>query len=232
MLKDNRKDINSLLIWIAVISGIWFVVGLIYRPLLLFLLMFIALTLFFGGVFLVYYNWKKPADQIEKDINIATGIREQLELCKTELEKNQRENKGIRANIEDLEYTLDHTDELDTRNRKESKRILAGFYRELELRKAKIEFYETCKTKLDTLLYNFRYAKTLEEKQTKLNALQEDHLEDLAKMEALRSDMAYNVRFLETIEMLSLRMLKSNSLDTAQQLQSELKDITKELRRL
>lgn len=233
MLKESRKDINSFLMTLAVIIGLWFVAGLIYRPMLLLLLVIVAFAMLFGSLFFIYQSLRGDVSKAqEKDMNVAAGIREQLEQCKQELDKNQRENRDINSNIEDMEHTLDHTDELDMRNRKESKRILAGFYRELALRKAKIEFYETCKNKLETLLYNFRYAKELEEKQEKLNALQEDHLDDLAKMESLRSDMAYNVRFLETIEMLSLRMLNSNSLDTAHQLQSELKEITKELRRL
>jgi len=122
--------------------------------------------------------------------------------------------------------------ELLEKNRQKSKRILAGFYKELELRKAKIDFYEICQSKLETLNYNHNFSLELASKQKKLNEFQEDHYEDIANMETFKTDLEYNKHYMETIETLSLKMLESTSLDSAQRLQDELKEITKELKRL
>ena len=100
------------------------------------------------------------------------------------------------------------------------------------MRKAKIDFYETCQSKLETLNYNHNFSQDLVSKQKKLNELQEDHFEDIASMETFKTDLEYNKHYMETIETLSLKMLESTSLDSAQRLQLELKEITKELKRL
>ena len=95
-----------------------------------------------------------------------------------------------------------------------------------------MDFYQVCKTKLETLAYNHKFSKELASKQQKLSELQEDHFDDIANMESFKTDLEYNKHYMETIETLSLRMLESTSLDSAQQLHLELKEITKELKRL
>jgi len=230
-LKKGDSDINSILTFIAVMLGGLFLLGLLYRPLLLVLLFVIVLLAILGVFYLISEKLKKETDDVV-DVNIVKSIKDQLKLCRTELEKNEKETNEIKLNIEDLEKSLDQEVSLNEANRKETKRLLSSFYKELDLRKTKVEFYETCKSKLETLLYNFKYAETLRAKEAKLAELQEDHYVDIAKMESLRSDLSYNKRYLETIESLSLKMLESNSLDAARRLQLELKEITKELRRL
>ncbi len=230
-MKNKEEDIYSILIMLAIGFGIMLLIGLVYRPLLLLVFFLVAVSLLIGGIYFMIRVLRKP-EYAEDTVNIEAHIENQLELCRREIRKNKSENGDINKNIQELESDLDHSNGLDSINRQESKRILAGFYRELALRDTKKEFYMTCKSKLDTLLYNFRFSKSLQEKQAKLNELAEDHMEDIAKMESLRSDMEYNMAYLETIEKLSLKMLESNSLDSAQQLQLELKEITRELRRM
>ena len=65
-----------------------------------------------------------------------------------------------------------------------------------------------------------------------MKQLQEDHFEDLADMEKLRSDVDYTKTYIDTISNLSIRMAQSTSLSTAKELQAELKLITQELRDL
>ena len=214
------------------VAGVFLLAGLVYRPMLLFLLFAIAFGLFFGGGYYLIKTIKDSNTQPDYTDEVTASIEGQLQMCRNEIAKNRKEISEINNSIFDIESTLDKNESLHVQNREESKRILAGFYRELDLRKAKLEFYELCRSKLDSLLANFEFSKKLESKQAKLNELKEAHHDDIAKMEVLRSDLEYNLRYIETIEVLSLRMLESNSLDSANQLQLELKEITKELRGL
>jgi hypothetical protein len=195
------------------------------------LMLFCFLALLGLGYFLFNFLWQLSKKN-NYDSSIEGSLERQFAQSKEQIKKNNTEIIEIQKAIDDLESSLDNKLELIEKNRQQSKRILAGFYKELELRKAKIEFYETCQTKLETLNYNHNFSQELTSKQKKLSKLQEDHFDDIANMETFKADLEYNKHFMETIETLSLRMLESTSLDSAQQLQLELKEITKELKRL
>jgi hypothetical protein len=226
------QKINPVLIWILLGVALLFLVGLVYRPVLLLLLFVVALSLFFGGSYFLVMNLGKKKQKQDKSEDVVEDIRIMVQRCEDERTKHQNEVSDIRTSIREIERSMDSIDEMHPGNRAESKRILAGFYKELDLRNTKVDFYETCQLKLETLLHNYLFSKKLEEKQSRLKELQENHHEDLATMESFRSDLEYNKRFLETIETLSLKMLSSNSLDTAQQLKLELKMVTEELRKM
>ncbi len=230
-MKDQK--VNPALLWTLLGVALLFLVGLVYRPILLLLLFLAAFGLFFGGsYFLVMNLGKKKSSSDDGAEDVTQDIKTLIERCDSELSKHQKEVNDINQSIREIERSMDTIEEMHPSNRVESKRILAGFYKELDLRNTKVDFYETCKNKLETLLHNYQFSKKLEEKQSKLQELQEDHLDDLAAMESLRSDLEYNKRFLETIETLSLKMLSSNSLDSAQQLKLELKKVTEELKKM
>ncbi len=197
------------------------------------------LLIIFAGVFAVlgsvYFLFKFLWDLSKKNeiyLSIEGDLERQFSQSKEQIAKNKTEIVEIQKAIDELESSLDNKLELLEKNRQKSKKILAGFYKELELRRAKIDFYETCQSKLETLNYNHNFSQELVLKQKKLNELQEDHFEDIASMETFKADLEYNKHYMETIETLSLKMLESTSLDSAQRLQSELKEITKELKRL
>lgn len=228
----SDQKINPVLLWILLGVALFFLVGLVYRPVLLLMLFLVGLSLFFGGSYFLVMNLGKKKRKEDKTEDVTQDIQTLINRCEAEHHKHQKEVNDINASIREIERSMDSIEEMHPSNRAESKRILAGFYKELDLRSTKIDFYETCKAKLETLLHNFLFSKKLEEKQSKLKELQEHHHDDLATMESLRSDLEYNKRFLETIETLSLKMLSSNSLDTAQQLKLELKKVTEELRKM
>ena len=144
-----------------------------------------------------------------------------------------REELGeIEQNLSEIAASQRQAQALNPQTHEESERLRTAFEREKRLRLTKIGFYETCRAKLENLLYNQMVAQQLAEKQNKLSQLQEGHHEDLAKMEQLRTELDYEKDFLESIGQLSLRMADSHSLDAAEELQLELEEITKELRRL
>lgn len=234
---SDRKELlmkqkNQTWTIIAVIAAAFLLVAVIYRPLFFSLMIVAGIMIILGSIFfLINYLWNlRKKDDFQTSVD--DSLDRQFSICTEQIQKNNREIKDIRKNIKDLESSLDQDLELMDNYRQESKRILAGFYKELDLRKAKIDFYQTCKVKLETLQYNHNFSEKLAQKQRKLNELQEEHYEDLANMETFKTTLEYNKHYMETIETLSLRMLESNSLDSAQQLQLELKEITKELRRM
>ena len=65
-----------------------------------------------------------------------------------------------------------------------------------------------------------------------LQELQENQYEELASMESLKTNLEHEVVYLRTIDQLSLRMLKSQSLQEAESLRLELIEVTNELKNL
>jgi len=159
-------------------------------------------------------------------------IEQKLVRCNDQIEKNQYDIRNIRKEIKDLEDQVKHTTGLSDAAKAESKRLIEHFQRELDLRQAKVDFYETCRSKLQTMLNNYWFVRQLEEKKSRLRDLQETHYEDLADMESMRHELTFDQTYLQTIDKLSLRMLKSRSVNSAQALRLELVELTKDLQNL
>lgn len=226
-----KHDNQNLSIYAALALALLFI-AILFRP-LFYILVILGCFLFIAGTLYFVFNFLwKLSKKTKHDFSIEASLERQLVQCNVQIDKNLHEIKEIQKAIDDLETSLDNKLELLEKNRQKSKSILAGFYKELELRKAKIDFYEICKTKLEALYYNHNFSMELALKQKKLSELQEDRHDDIANMETFKTDLEYNKHYMETIETLSLRMLQSTSLDSAQQLHLELKEITKELKRL
>jgi hypothetical protein len=114
----------------------------------------------------------------------------------------------------------------------EGRILISRFEEQLALRKTKINFYRTCQQKLSSLEANHLMAKKLEEKQKKLQELQENQYEELASMESLKASLEREVMYLQQIDQLSYRMLNSQNLQEAEALKAELVAVTDELRKL
>ena len=182
MSRDNQN-------WylLATLAVVFLFTAIIFRPLFYILIIIGGILIIFGfSFFLINFLWNLRKKNIQ-DLSIESSLENQLVQCKEQIRKNQKEIKDIQKAIDDLESSFDNKLELLEKNRQKSKRILAGFYKELELRKAKMDFYETCQIKLDTLSYNHNFSKELASKQKKLSELQEDHYDDIANMETFKN---------------------------------------------
>ncbi len=208
------------------------VIGLFVRQFSLLILFLLSVGTLIG---LVYYairyamEWQKSQSQGK---TVGGKIEKLISECSAQIAKYRLEIKDIQQNIKDLEHRLKDGFEINPKSIEESKRIQEAFLKEQQLRETKISFYEHCRAKLENMLYNQKLADELEVKQQKLNQLQEDHFEDIAHMEQVRTELEYEKQFLESISKLSDRMAGINSLDVAEEIQLELKSITKELGRL
>lgn len=170
---------------------------------------------------------QKQFDQTHEGI-----ISKKIAHCKAQISAVEEELQQIRNSIRELEDTLSANTGLSIAAQTETKRIITAFQQELDLRNTKKHFYETCTQKLQALLYNYELSKTLEAKQATLRQLQERNQEDIVDFEQLKSTLAYEQSFLNSIDELSLRMLDSSSLQDAQSVQKELELITDELKGL
>lgn len=157
-------------------------------------------------------------------------IAARLEECQLLLEENRQEMEDIRTNIKELQQEQKKYDQkMATRNWRDLQELMGGFKAEMELRESKALFFKQCIQKLKQMLDNQRLAKALEEKKDKLQSLQDEHFEGLAKLEELKTDVEMDVFYLDTIESLSQRMLASSTVDDALQLKKELEEMTREL---
>ena len=156
-------------------------------------------------------------------------IAGKLEQCRSLLQTNDQEMEDILDNIRDLEAKVNSTVDISEQYRRESKELLSAFRSEHKLRQAKARFYDSCTRKLESLLHNQQLASEIESKKERLRELQENHYEELAKLEEIKSDLEMDTFYLDTIDELSTRMLKSSTFDDAEHLRLELETMTRDL---
>ena len=194
--------------------------------------MAVLLATLIGSIyfFVKYWNDQRKVKAFENSME--GSISQNLKLCEDQILKNQNEMIEIQENINELKDSMDDKMEINETTKYESEMLVKGFERELDLRNAKLEFYKTCKEKIVNIQFNQKLTQKLNNKKEKLRKLQEDHFDDLAEMEQLRSDMDYNKSYMETINRLSLKMVESTSLSSAQELHDELRLISKEMKDL
>lgn len=206
-------------------------VGLLVLFRFSFFLLRFALLFIFLIVVALYLKqlWQeKQAEEILDETE--KSILEKLNYSKNQIEKIQQEQQKIQADIENIQAELNNEAAISPNIRRESERLLNEFEQENNLRKTKLSFYENCIIELEKLLNNYRLSKALEQKQANLKQLRENNLEDIADLEAFKTAIEFESRYLATIDELSLKMLDSHSLQDAQSLRLELEKMTDELK--
>jgi hypothetical protein len=195
--------------------------------------MFVLPFLIIGvGVYLLADFYKrKRKDSIWKK-SISGKIAEQITYCETQIRENDYQIKTIESNIQDLRQRLQINLEIPEKTRRQTEDLITAFQQQKDLRRTKLDFFQSAIKKLKIILHNHELQTELAKKQEALKELQKSNYESLATLEELKSDLAYQQTYVETIDELSLRMLETNNLDNAEELTLELKEITKELREL
>jgi len=153
----------------------------------------------------------------------ATGkLETRVHFCKEQIGSFKNEIKNIETSIGDLQTEMNQPLELNRDTWTNTSKLLDSFKKEKRLREAKINFYESCVVKLQTLQHNRRLTEKLSEKISELKQLREQHYEELADMEAMKTEIAYEEGFFQSFDELSLRLLKTESLSDTEVLQKEL----------
>jgi hypothetical protein len=162
----------------------------------------------------------------------AGKLDEKINYCQEQIQLNEKEIKVINSDIKELNESLNSYHQVNSANRIEAEKLIAAFEKERDLRQVKIDFFRACVKKLGTLLHNHQLTEKLFAKKENLQKLKEKNLDDIANFESVKSDIAYEEGYLNTIDELSHRMYKSESLPDAELVKTELELLTKELREL
>jgi len=156
-------------------------------------------------------------------------IQTRLRECDAQMNYNSHEIADIEENIADLQQKLSAGVDLPPRLRAETEELIQDFRAQLQLRASKLAFFQTCKTKLQQLLHQHELAKAVERKKEKLRQLQESNFEDIATIEELKSNVEYDILYLDSIENLSRRLQASTTYTDAERLRQELDKMTQSL---
>lgn len=196
---------------------------------------FLMLLILAAAGFVMYYlwyYWRNRQQQSAFQDSVSGRIQAQLTECQALRQKNELELKDIQSSIQDLERNKASVSDMSPTNRRESERLLKGFYQELKLRQTKNRFFRTAEEKLNNLLHNHQLEQSLNEKRQKLLELQEDKYEELAELEELRYNLVSDTAYLDTIDELSQQMQLSNSYENASNLEEKLEEMTAKLKRM
>lgn len=196
---------------------------------------FFLLFLLAAAGFIFYYVWyrvKSHRESAAYSDTVAGRIEAQLMEAKALRLKNEKELSDIQESIRELEQSQANAASLSEANRRESEKLLKGFYQERKLRETKNRFFRTAEEKLNNLLHNHQLEQSLNEKRQKLLELQEDKYEELAELEELRYNLVSDTAYLDTIDELSQQMKLSSSYEKASNLQEQLEEMTAKLKRM
>lgn len=181
---------------------------------------------YLGRAIYEYYQQQKNGNSIE------SSIFQRQRHCQQQIERLELEVQDIYLNILELKSQMSPSFDIPETTRQETERLVNAFQKESDLRKTKIAFYRTCLEKLQALLHHHQLTKKLERQQQKLKQLREKNYDELGDIERFKSNLEQDQYYLETIETLTLKMLKSGTLDNAEELKLELLEMTQELDRL
>lgn len=195
----------------------------------MFVLPFIIVAI---GVYLLadFYKRKRKSSIWKK--TIAGKITDKVAYCEQQIRENDHQIKTIESNIQDLEKRLKTNVAIPEKTRQQTKELITAFQKQKQLRRTKLDFFQSAIKKLKIILHNHELQEELTRKQKELKQLQETNYDSIAGLEELKSDLEYHQTYIETIDSLSLRMLKTNDVDNAEELTLELREMTKELREL
>jgi len=227
--KKNNQNVGTQFIFAAI--GLFLIFLLLFSPPPM---KFITLIIIVLGC-IAFLAFKAIIDRREKK-ELANSFYGQIEIkrqsIQSSIELYRKELNEIQRSISDLKKKLDLNPNATPEARKESLRIISGFEEEKKLRMTKIGFYELCMTKLNSIIKNHQLAEDLKSNRAKLEKFQENNIEDVAEMESIKTFIDYEKTYLDTIDKLSLKVLESRSIQTAEDLKLELREITKELREI
>jgi len=216
-------------------NHLMWIIGLLSLTVLLFLgrgLVWLIPSVIIPGLLitLIFWLWKKWAgNNATTTQGIVSEIQTKIRNCDTQILSQQRDLEEIRSTVQELQQQLNGAYELNQKSWVETQQLLTAFEEEEKIRLQKIDFFKTLKTNLNTLLYNQEAVEKLREKKSRLTQMRADHYEDLAEMESLKQSLAFDQKFLETVQKLSLQMIQSKHLDKVETIRKEFDKIIEEL---
>jgi uncharacterized protein HemX len=176
-----------------------------------------------------YYQNRRKAQK--RALTVEGKAEVKIQHCDEQIEKNEKEAEQVKKSLIDLRKQMSEAESLSERKQAEATRLIGAFESELKLRQAKIAFFRAAREKLVQIQRSKMLDETISSKEEELRLLKEGHYEDLADMEALRSDMEMETLYLDTIDSLTVKTNQSKSMESVQSLQRELEEMTRGLKK-
>gem|GEM_PF-6052267 len=151
--------------------------------------------------------------------------------CEKEVQANKSLLAEIREEISKLEIKLASVGTYKSA-RNEMEAVIKSWQEQYSLKEKKLAFYEASLEKLQTLLHNGEVIETIAKSKAKLSKLQGENFSELAEIETLKQELEMDHYYLDSIEELSLKMHESESFDSVSELNQEMEEVTRELKRL
>ena len=228
-MENNQPNIPRLVLFAALVLMVLLI--LIRIPPVFRMLLYLAAVGLAIGLFVLARYWWQNRKNIAYSRTEKGMADQRIAYCEEQIEKNENELAEINENKRELIEKMTQPD-ISSRNYDESKKLVQAFSSEAKLREQKIAFFRVCIGKLRRLKHNHDLSETIAEKRKKLDEFKENHYDDLADLEELKTELEMSTTYLETIETLSLRMLESTDYDQAKSLHLELQEMTRNLEEL
>lgn len=196
-----------------------------FFPLFMFLLIALSGGLLVWIVSQSVINRKRRAEERTP----AGRIRKKIADIRTKRGKLLDELKDVQKDIEQLRAKVSSGKNVVESTRRDSKELLRGFRQQRDIRMAKLNFYRTSLDRLEGLLSNYELTQAIRKGRKRLRELESGQEESIADFEALSWDIRQDQLYLDTVEELEARLHLSDSPQSAQLIQEELEEMTREL---
>lgn len=228
MMEERKPNYQSLLYIFMYAGFLLIAMRFAVAARFLFLPLVGATLLAVGGYAVWKFFWRKQKEKTFRS-SVEGKIQTRLDECNAQIAHNSHEIAEIEDNISELKQKLNASADLPISLQDDTEQLIQSFQAQLQLRASKLAFFQTCKSKLQQLLHQHELAKALEIKKEKLRRLQESNFDDIAAMEELKSNVEYDILYLDSIENLSRRLQASTSYSDAERIREELDKMTKSL---
>ncbi|MFN7116745.1 MAG: hypothetical protein ACK4TA_08080 [Saprospiraceae bacterium] len=226
---EERKSNYQSLLYFLLYAG-FLLIALRYAVAFRFLFLpLMGIALLGVGIYATWTYFQRKQREKRFRNSVEGMIQTRMDECNAQIKINSRDITEIEENIAELRQRLNLGSELPPRLRAETEELIQNFQAQLQLRASKVAFFQTCKSKLQQLLHQHELVKALESKKEKLRQMQENNLQDIAVMEELKTNVEYDILYLDSIENLSRRLQASTNYNDAERLREELDKMTKSL---
>jgi len=161
---------------------------------------------------------------------IISAIKCRFQVCDGQITKLENDLVEINQTMNDLKAQLNGEFPLSEEATAETNHLLEAFREEKELRLQKIEFFKTIKEQVLEMIYKQEVHERLKDQRKRLSELRAEHLDDLAEMESLKHNIAFDQANISTLQKLQMRMACTNKLNKVNAIRQEFEDLMKELK--
>lgn len=201
-----------------------------------FLLRFLPALRFalFGGLvvfalgaigYLLYRAYQKRQKQKAHQATFQGQIEQRIAECRVKVAGFETEVEGIDQSRRELADQLARTQGVSTVTSSKAQKLLTELDEERALRQSKLNFFNECIQRLESLLQQHLLNEALAAKESELDRLKAGNYDDVAEMENIRYQLEQDQIRLETIADLSHRAAHSPNLNQTERLRKELDQI-------